>query len=109
MLSRLRNQKGIKEFWSTVPARSGVDAEVGRDLELVVELESGNVWQIPPDIPNKGQIRGEREKDRKQSYMYMEQYLIGGNSSKVTTQKVSEATTVPATGLGPSSSHTKNN
>ena len=44
--NRLRNQKGIKEFWSTVPARSGVDAEVGRDLELVADLESGNVGQI---------------------------------------------------------------
>ena len=103
--NRLTNQKGIKEFWSTVPARYGVDAEVGRDLELVADLESGNVGQIPPDLPNKGQIRGEREKDRKQSYM--EQYLIGGNSSKVTTKKASEATTVPATGLGPSRSHSK--
>ena len=36
--NRLRNQKGIKEFWSTVPARSDVDAEVGRDLELVDDL-----------------------------------------------------------------------
>ena len=37
----------------------------------------------------------------------MGQYLIGGNSSKVTTKKASEATTVPATGLGPSRSHNK--
>ena len=37
----------------------------------------------------------------------MEQYLNGGNSSKVTTQKASEATTVPATGLGPSRLHSK--
>ena len=44
--NRLRNQKGIKEFWSKVPARSGGDAEVGRDLELVADLESGNVGQI---------------------------------------------------------------
>ena len=37
----------------------------------------------------------------------MGHYLIGGNSSKVTTKKASEATTVPATGLGPSRSHNK--
>ena len=33
--NRLRDQKGIKEFWSTVPARSDVYAE---DLELVDDL-----------------------------------------------------------------------
>ena len=37
----------------------------------------------------------------------MGQYFSGGNSSKVTTKKASEATTVPATGLGPSRSHSK--
>ena len=37
----------------------------------------------------------------------MGQYFIGGNSSKVTTKKASEATTVPATGLGPSRLHRK--
>ena len=65
--NRLRGQKGIKEFWSTAPARTDVDAEVGRDLELVEDLESGNVRQIPPDLPNKGQIRGVREKVRKRT------------------------------------------
>ena len=61
---------------------------------------------VPPDLPNKGQIRVEREKVRKQSYMG--QYLIGGNSSKVTSKKASEATTVPAIGLGPSTCNTHN-
>ena len=51
--SRLRDQKGIKGFWSTVPARSDVDAEVGRDLELVADPESGNVGLIPSDLPNR--------------------------------------------------------
>ena len=37
--NRLRNQKGLKEFWSTVPARPGVDGEVDRDLELVADPE----------------------------------------------------------------------
>ena len=63
--SRLTNQKGIRDFWSTVPARSDVDAEVGRDLELVADIESGNVGQIPPDLPNKGQIRKLEGKEKK--------------------------------------------
>ena len=39
----------------------------------------------------------------------MEKYFSGGNSSEATTKKTSEATTctVPATGLGPSSTHSK--
>ena len=49
--NRLRNQKGLKEFWSTVPVRPGVDGEVGRDLELVADPESGNVGLIPSDLP----------------------------------------------------------
>jgi len=98
--NRLRDQKGIKEFWSTVPARSDVDAEVGRDLGLV---DLGNVGQIPPDLPNRDQTRREREKERKQSYL--DQYFSGG--SKGTTPKVSEATTVPALGLGTSRSNNK--
>ena len=87
------------------PARSDVDAEVGRELELVDDIEPGNVGQIPPDLPNKGQIRGVREKERKQSHIT--QFFSGGNSSEVTTKKASEATTVPATGLGPSRLHSK--
>ena len=51
--NRLTNQKAIKGFWSTVPARSGVDVEVGRDLELVAGLESGSVGQLPPDLPSE--------------------------------------------------------
>jgi hypothetical protein len=98
--NRLRDQKGIKEFWSTVPARSDVDAVVGRDPGLV---DLGNVGQIPPDLPNRDQIRREREKERKQSYL--DQYFSG--CSKGTTPKVSEATTVPALGLGTSRSNNK--
>ena len=101
--NRLRGQKGIKEFWSSAPARSDVDAEIGRELELV-EIELGsNVGQIPPDLPNRAQIRREREKDWKQSSL--DQYFSGG--SKVTTPKVTEATTVPASGLGTSRSNSK--
>ena len=101
--NRLRGQKGIKEFWSTAPARSDVDAEVGRELERVDDLESGNVGQIPPDLQDREQIRREREKDRKQSYL--DQYFSGG--SKGTSQKVPEATTAPDTGLGQSRLHSK--
>ena len=102
--NRLRGQNGIKEFWSTAPARSDVDAEVGRDLELV-DLETGNVGQIPPDLrtPDREQKRREREKERKQSYL--DQYFSGG--SKGTKQKVLEATTVPALGLGTRRSSSK--
>ena len=103
--NRLRGQKGIKEFWSSAPARSDVDAELGRELELVADIEPGNVGQIPPDLPNKGQIRGVREKERKQSHIT--QFFSGGKSSEVTTKQASEATTAPATGLGPSSSQNK--
>ena len=103
--NRLRGQKGIKEFWSSAPARSDVDAEVGRELELVDDIEPGNVGQIPPDLPNKGQIRGVREKERKQSHIT--QFFSGGNSSKGTTKQASEATTFPVTGLGPSRSHNR--
>ena len=52
---------------------------------------SGNVGQIPPDLPNKGQIRGVREKEWKQSHIT--QFFSGGNSSKGTTKQASEATT----------------
>ena len=79
-----------------------MDAEVGRDLELV-DLETGNVGQIPPDLPDREQIRREREKDRKQSYL--DQYFGGG--SKGTKQKVLEETTVPALGLGTRRSNSK--
>ena len=34
----LRGQKGIKEFWSSAPARSDVDAEVGRELERIDDI-----------------------------------------------------------------------
>ena len=68
-----------------------MDAEVGRELELVDDIEPGNVGQIPPDLPNKGQIRGVREKERKQSHIT--QFFSGGNSSKGTTKQASEATT----------------
>jgi len=103
--NRIKNQKGIKEFWSTVPARAVGDADVDRELELVAGLESGSVGQLPPDLPTKGQIREVREQNRKQSHL--EQYFIGGNSSKDTYQTASKATNVPATGLGPSRTHSK--
>jgi hypothetical protein len=96
--NRIKNQKGIKEFWSTVPAR--VDGDVGRELELEAVLEPGSVGQLPPDLPNKVQIRVVREQIRKQSHL--EQYFIGGNSSRDTNQTASKATNAPATGLGPS-------
>ena len=38
---------------------------------------------MPSDLPNKGQIRVEREKERKQSYM--ESYFKKGNPSAGTT------------------------
>ena len=105
--NRLRKQKGIKEFWSTVPAWTGVDAEADRDLEMVADKESGTVGQLPPDIPSKVQVRVEREKERKQSYL--EQYFTGGNSSIVTTRNASDAANCSAIGLGPrlSSTHSK--
>ena len=73
-ITRLRNS-------GAQSARSDVDAEVGRDLELVDDIESGNVGQIPPDLPNREQIRREREKDRKQSYL--DQYFSGGSKGTV--------------------------
>ena len=103
--NRLKNQKGITEFWNTVAALHVVDVEVGLDLELDAGLETGSVGQLPPDLPNQGQIRVAREKDRKQSFL--EQYFIRGNLCTVTTRKASDAATVSAIGLGPSSTHSK--
>ena len=72
-----------------------------------VHVETGSVGQVPPDLPNKGQIRVARENDRKQSFL--EQYFISGNSSTATTRKTSEAAIVSAIGLGPSSSTQEEN
>ena len=56
MHNRLKNQKGITEFWNTVPVLHVVAAEVGRGLGLDAGLEPGRVGQLPFDLPNKGQI-----------------------------------------------------
>ena len=101
----LKNQKGITEFWNTFPALHVVDVEVGRNLELDAGLETGSVGQLPSDLPNMGQIRVAREKDRKQSLVG--QYFIRGNSSTATTRKISDAATVSAIGLGLSSTQSK--
>jgi hypothetical protein len=84
-----------------------VDAEADRDLEMVADIESGTVGLFPPDSPSKVQIRVEREKERKQSYL--EQYFTGGNSSIVTTQNASDAANGSAIGVRPrfSSTHSK--
>ena len=54
-------------------------AEVGLGLGLDVGLEPGRGGQIPSDLPNKGQIRVEREKERKQSHL--ERYFKPVNPS----------------------------
>ena len=69
-------------------------------LGLDVGLVTGRVEQIPPDLPTKNQIRVERVKERKQSFL--ENYFTG-NAGTVTTHTVSEADNVPAIGLGPRS------
>ena len=99
MHNRLKHQKGITctEFWNTVPVLHVGDAEVGRVLGPDAGLETGSVGQLPSDLPNMGQIRVAREKDRKQSFLL----FIRGNSSTVTTRKASDAATVSAIGLGP--------
>ena len=62
--NRLQKQKGITEFWMTVPVPPAVTAEVGPGSGLDVGIETGRGRQIPSDLPNKGQVRKEREQER---------------------------------------------
>ena len=67
--NRLKKQKGITEFWIPVPVPPAVSTEVGSGSGLDVGIEPGRGGQIPSDLPNKGQVRKEREQERKQSQM----------------------------------------
>ena len=99
--NRLTNQQGITEFWNTAPVPIVGAAVVGSGLGLEpglhVEIEPGRVGQIPSDLPNKGQIRVEREKERKQSHL--ERYFQVNPSSD---NKLHDSDVVSASAIGPS-------
>ena len=91
---------GFVEFWNTVPVLNVMAAEVGLGLGMDVGREPVRVGQIPPDLPNKGQIRGERGKERKQSLL--ERYFNKANLSTDTTRNASDVANVHSIGPSPS-------
>ena len=78
----------------TVPANPAVTAEVGPGSGLDVGIEPGRGRQIPSDLPNKGQVRKEREQERKQSQM--EQYFKKVKLSEDNTRTATEVDSGPA-------------
>jgi hypothetical protein len=62
--NRLKNQKSITEYLTTIPA---LHIEEGLGLRLGGELELGRVSPPPPDLPLKAQTRVERCLERKQN------------------------------------------
>jgi hypothetical protein len=62
--NRLKNQKSITEYLTTIPA---LHIEEGLGLRLGGELELGRVRPPPPDLPLKAQTRVARCLERKQN------------------------------------------